>query len=113
MTEIRATIIGHRETVERLRRIVPDVRAELRKAIERQTIKLSRKTKAEKLSGQVLNVSALAGYADPSISAWRRRAARSPATSARLLSMRRSTSLGSAEQSQSGNICGRRRVTSR
>lgn len=53
---IKATIIGHRETVDRLRRIVPDVRAELRKAIERQSIKLSSKVKAQKLSGQVLNV---------------------------------------------------------
>lgn len=53
---IKATIIGHRETVERLRRIVPSVRAELRKAVERQSIKLSSKVKAQKLSGQVLNV---------------------------------------------------------
>ncbi|MBI5461952.1 MAG: phage virion morphogenesis protein [Gammaproteobacteria bacterium] len=53
---IKATIIGHRETVERLRGVVPDVRAELRKAVERQSIKLSSKVKAQKLSGQVLNV---------------------------------------------------------
>lgn len=53
---IKATVIGHRGTVERLRRVVPDVRAELRKAIERQSFKLASKVKAQKLSGQVLNV---------------------------------------------------------
>lgn len=53
---IRAAVIGERETVERLRRVAPIIRAALREEVQRLTLKLLRKVKQEKLSGQVLNV---------------------------------------------------------
>lgn len=53
---IGAAVVGEKKTVERIKRIAPGIRVELKTAVQRLTLKLLARTKQQKLSGQVLNV---------------------------------------------------------
>lgn len=53
---IRGAIVGDRETIAKLGTAKERARDGVRKSVVRLTLELLRKVKAEKLSGQVLNV---------------------------------------------------------
>lgn len=53
---IRGMIVGDRETIAKLGKAKERARDAVRKSVVRLTLELLRKVKAEKLSGQVLNV---------------------------------------------------------
>lgn len=53
---IRGMIVGDRETIAKLGKAKDRARDGVRKSVARLTLELLRKVKAEKLSGQVLNV---------------------------------------------------------
>lgn len=53
---IRGMIVGQSETIAKLGKVKDQVRDGVRKSVVRLTLELLRKVKADKLSGQVLNV---------------------------------------------------------